>query len=89
MSQLLQTLKKAQITIEQIKSILKAFKINPFNALAEIQELNLSSEVLQELMRVAMIPGEIDECIKELGLDTNLADQIKAKLNSKSTNDLL
>ena len=85
MSQLGDIFKEAGIDENTIKDIVSKLKVNPMDAMAAVQALNLPNEVVQNIMATVMMnPGAIEELAKEMGLGGDDIAAIKDQLNQST-----
>jgi len=84
MNPILQLLKEANISDEQIRSIFEELTTNPLMAMATIGQLGLAPEKLQPVMtQVMMNPDLIKQAVDELGLDYLAVEKAKDQLNNR------
>lgn len=84
MNPIIQLLKEANISDEQIKSIFVELTTNPLIAMATIGNLGIAPEKLQPVMtQVMMNPALIKEAVEELGLDYSAVEKAKDQLNQQ------
>ena len=82
MNPILQLLKEANISDEQIRSIFEELTTSPLTAMATIGQLGIAPEKLQPVMtQVMMNPDLIKQAVEELGLDYSAVEQAKSQLN--------
>jgi NACalpha-BTF3-like transcription factor len=82
MSQLGNIFKEAGINEDTIKDIVSKLKVNPIDAMAAVQALNLPNEVVQNIMGTVMMnPSAIEELAQELGMGGEDIAAIKDQLN--------
>ncbi len=84
MNPILQLLKEANISDEQIRSIFEELTTNPLMAMATIGQLGIAPEKLQPVMtQVMMNPDLIKQAVDELGLDYSAVEKAKDQLNNQ------
>lgn len=84
MNPILQLLKEANISDEQIRSIFQELTTNPLMAMATIGQLGIAPEKLQPVMtQVMMNPDLIKQAVDELGLDYSAVEKAKDQLNNQ------
>jgi hypothetical protein len=72
---------QAGIEREKLLEIVKLLKENPMAAMAAVQGLNLSEEIMQKVMGTVMMnPNAIEELAKELGLSDEDLKNIKDRV---------
>lgn len=81
MSKLAQILENAGVDQTTMLDIVKALMANPLEAMSKVQALNLSQEVLQEIMSTVMTDkNAIDDLANQLGLSKDELDNIKKQI---------
>ena len=81
MNPIIQLLKEANVSDEQIRSIFEELTTNPMMAMATIGQLGIAPEKLQPVMtQVMMNPDLIKQAVEELGLDYSAVEKAKSQL---------
>lgn len=82
MSKLDEIFAKSNISKDQLVDLVKSLLENPMQAMAKVQELKLSPQIMQQVMAVVMTsPGELSEFAKSLGIDLGLVDKVREKVH--------
>jgi hypothetical protein len=83
MSQLKELFETANIPEEKLKTMAELFISNPMALMGEIQEMNLPPDFLQKAMAVVMSnPQEVVEFAKSLGLDDELINEARTRIEA-------
>lgn len=83
MSELASLFNSLNLSKEQLEDLVKTISTNPMAAMAKVQELDLPPDFLQKAMTVVMTnPNEVAEFAKSLGLQDNIVDEARAKLEN-------
>lgn len=84
MNPIIELLKEANISDEQIRSIFEELTTNPIMAMATIGQLGIAPEKLQPVMGQVMLnPDLIKQAVEELGLDYSAVEKAKSQLNQE------
>jgi len=86
MNPIIQLLKDANISDEQIKDIFQSLTENPIMAMTTIGQLGIPPEKLQPVMMQVMTnPELIKEAVEELGLDFSAVEKAKQTLDQSKS----
>ena len=78
MNPIIETLKEHNVSDEQVHALFSAFLENPMLAMAQIQQLGIPPEKLQQLMALVMTqPNLIKEAAESLGINAEQVEQAK------------
>lgn len=84
MNPIIETLKEHNVSDEQVHALFSAFLENPMVAMAQIQQLGIPPEKLQQLMALVMTqPNLIKEAAESLGINAEQVEQAKQQFKNQ------
>ena len=84
MNPIIETLKEHNVSDEQVHALFSAFLENPMMAMAQIQQLSIPPEKLQQLMALVMTqPNLIKEAAESLGINAEQVEQAKQQFKNQ------
>jgi hypothetical protein len=84
MNPIIETLKEHNVSDEQVHALFSAFLENPMLAMAQIQQLGIPPEKLQQLMALVMTqPNLIKDAAESLGINAEQVEQAKQKFKNQ------
>ncbi|UJX26921.1 MULTISPECIES: DUF2999 family protein [Pseudoalteromonas] len=84
MNPIIETLKEHNVSDEQVHALFSAFLENPMMAMAQIQQLGIPPEKLQQLMALVMTqPNLIKEAAESLGINAEQVEQAKQQFKNQ------
>ena len=84
MNPIIETLKEHNVSDEQVHALFSAFLENPMMAIAQIQQLGIPPEKLQQLMALVMTqPNLIKEAAESHGINAEQVEQAKQQFKNQ------
>ncbi|MCF7499446.1 MULTISPECIES: DUF2999 family protein [unclassified Pseudoalteromonas] len=84
MNPIIETLKEHNVSDEQVHALFSAFLENPMLAMAQIQQLGIPPEKLQQLMALVMTqPNLIKDAAESLGINAEQVEQAKQQFKNQ------